>query len=74
MRDCSKFIIWTNQDLITRDSITFRLIKNRTVGINVIECMNPEIELIARFLDKKIGDSFKVENIGDGCIRVTKIK
>ena len=74
MRDCSKFIIWTNQDLATKDSITFRLIKNRTIGINVVECMNPEIELIARFLDKKIGDSFKVENIGDGCIRVTKIK
>ena len=74
MRDCSKFVVWTKSDLATKDSITFRLIKNRTIGINVVECMNPEIELIARFLDKKIGDSFKVENIGDGCIRVTKIK
>ena len=74
MRDCSKFVVWTKSDLVTKDSITFRLIKNRTIGINVVECMNPEIELIARFLDKKIGDSFKVENIGDGCIRVTKIK
>lgn len=74
IRDSSKFIIWTESSLTTRDSITFRLIKNRTIGINIVECMNPEIELIARFLGKKIGDSFKVENLGDGCIRVTKIK
>ena len=74
MRDCSKFVVWTKSDLVTKDSITFRLIKNRTIGINIVECMNPEIELIVQFLNKKIGDSFKVENIGDGCIRVTKIK
>lgn len=74
IRDSSKFIIWTESSLTTRDSITFRLIKNRTIRIDVVECMNPEIELIARFLGKKIGDSFKVENLGDGCIRVTKIK
>lgn len=74
IRDSSKFIIWTESSLTTRDSITFRLIKNRTIGINIVECMNPEIELIARSLGKKIGDSFKVENLGDGCIRVTKIK
>lgn len=74
IRDSSKFIIWTESSLTTRDSITFRLIKNRTIGINIVECMNPEIELIARFLGKKIGNSFKVKNLGDGCIRVTKIK
>lgn len=65
-------------DLTTSDSITFRVLedlsKNPNSTLHIVEAFDSEVDTIAYNLQYYIGDKYKVENLHDGSIRVSKIK
>ena len=65
-------------DLTTSDSITFRVIedlsKNPNSTLHIVEAFDHEVDTIADNLQYYIGDKYKVENLHNGSIRVSKIK
>lgn len=65
-------------DLTTSDSITFRVLedlsKNTDSTLNIMEAFDSEIDIIACSLQYNIGDKYKVENLHNGLIRISKIK
>lgn len=64
-------------DLTTSDSITFRvfedLSKNTNSTLHIMEAFDHEVDTIADSLQYNIGDKYKVENLHNGSIRITKI-
>ena len=65
-------------DLTTSDSITFRVLedlsKNTNSTLHIVEAFDHEVDTIADNLQYYIGDKYKVENLHNGSIRVSKIK
>ena len=65
-------------DLTTSDSITFRVLedlsKNSNSTLHIVEAFDHEVDTIADNLQYNIGDKYKVENLHNGSIRVSKIK
>ena len=65
-------------DLTTSDSITFRVIedlsKNPNSTLHIVEAFDHEVDTIANNLQYNIGDKYRVENLHNGSIRVSKIK
>lgn len=64
-------------DLTTSDSITFRVLedlsKNTNSTLHIMEVFDHEVDTIADSLQYNIGDKYKVENLHNGSIRITKI-
>lgn len=65
-------------DLTTSDSITFKVLedlsKNPNSTLHIVEAFDHEVDIIADNLQYDIGDKYKVENLHNGSIRVSKIK
>ena len=65
-------------DLTTSDSITFRVLedlsKNPNSTLHIVEAFDHEVDTIANNLQYNIGDKYRVENLHNGSIRVSKIK
>ena len=65
-------------DLSTSDSITFMVLedlsKNTNSTLHIVEAFDHEVDTIANNLQYYIGDKYKVENLHNGLIRISKIK
>ena len=70
----ARFTRYELVDLTTSDSITFKVLENISDKFNVIEAFDSEIDTIANNLRRSLDNEYKVENLHDGSIRVTKIK
>lgn len=69
----ARFTRYELADLTTSDSITFKVLENVSEKFNVIEAFDSEIDTIANNLKWSLDNEYKVENLHDGSIRVTKI-
>ena len=69
----ARFTRYELADLTTSDSITFKVLENISDKFNVIEAFDSEIDTITNNLKWSLDNEYKVENLHDGSIRVTKI-
>lgn len=69
----ARFTRYELVDLTTSDSITFKVLENISDKFNVIEAFDSEIDTITINLKWSLDNEYKVENLHDGSIRVTKI-
>lgn len=70
----ARFTRYELADLTTSDSITFKVLENISDKFNVIEAFDSEIDAITNNLEWSLDNEYKVENLHDGSIRVSKIK
>ena len=74
----ARFTRYELVDLTTSDSITFKVLedlsKNPNSTLHIVEAFDHEVDTIADNLQYNIGDKYKVENLHNGSIRVSKIK
>lgn len=69
----ARFTRYELVDLTTPNSITFQVLENLSETLNVIDAFDSELDFIAKNLQWSLDDKYKVENLHNGSIRVTKI-
>ena len=69
----ARFTRYELVDLTTSDSITFKVLENTSEKLNVVDAFDSEIDIIANNLKWSLDNEYRVENLHDGSIRVTKI-
>ena len=68
----SRFTGYKLTELSTSDSITFYILKNVSEN-DIISAFDSTINEIAHALQNEIGYDYRVENLHNGCIRITKL-
>lgn len=69
----ARFTRYELVDLTTPNSITFQVLENLSETLNIIDAFDSELDFIAKNLQWSLDDKYKVENLHNGSIRVTKI-